>query len=106
TLTVNTYKAGAAAKAGHDLEMVVERWSATLEVGPKPVLTVSADPNSFRVVKGSGGVKPLSDEEREAIPLTIEEEVLKGTPIEFESKYVDVEDDGNRLVIEGQLLMW
>ena len=33
TLTVHTKRAGAAAKAGHDLTILVERWSATLADG-------------------------------------------------------------------------
>jgi hypothetical protein len=106
TLKVRTKKAGKAAKVGHDLEMEVTRWSATLEMADKPALAVSADPRSFRVLQGTGGVKPLSDEEKEAIPQTIDEEVLKGSPIEFKSSRVKVGADGNSLDVEGDLLLW
>ncbi len=106
TLKVHTKKAGKAAKAGHDLEMEVTRWNATLEVGPKSSLTVSADPRSFRVIQGTGGVKALGDEEREAIPQTIDEEVLQGRPIEFKSFKVRADDAGDQLEIEGDLLLF
>src|SRR5258708_39436611 len=88
TLTVRTKKGGAAAKAGHDLEMEVTRWSATLELSDTPSASLTADSGSFRVVAGSGGVQPLGDEEKRAIPQTIDEDVLKGTPIEVHSSRV------------------
>jgi hypothetical protein len=106
TLKVHTARVGKASKVGHDLEMEVTNWRATLDVGATPSVTVSADPRSFRVIQGTGGVKPLSDEEREAIPQTIDEEVLKGRPIEFTSRRLKVGDDGDKLEVEGQLLLF
>jgi len=104
TLTVRTGKGGAASKAGHNLRMEVTRWTATLELGDQPSLALSADPRSFQVVEGSGGVMPLGDEEKAAIPQTIDEEVLKGTPIEFRSTEVSV--DGDRIDVQGQLTLF
>ena len=49
TLTVHTKKGGAAAKAGHDLEMEVTRWSASLELGESSSASLSADAGSFRI---------------------------------------------------------
>ena len=80
TLTVHTKRGGAAAKAGHDLTILVERWNATYEDGD---LVFEADSGSFRVVEGSGGAFSLGDEEKAAIAQTIDEEVLKGTPITY-----------------------
>src|SRR4051812_38369656 len=80
TLTVHTTRAGAAAKAGHDLTMLVERWSATFDDG---VLTLEADSSSLRVLEGHGGITSLGDEEKAAIKQTIDEDVLKGTPIAY-----------------------
>jgi hypothetical protein len=80
TLTVHTGRGGAAAKAGHDLTLLVERWSATLDDG---ALTFEADSSSLRVLEGRGGISPLGDEEKAAIKQTIDEEILKGTPIAF-----------------------
>jgi YceI-like domain len=101
TLTVRTGKAGAAAKAGHNLRMEVGDWHATLDLGDAPSLTLSADSRSFRVIEGSGGVMPLGDEEKAAIPQTIDEEVLKGTPIVFHSTRVDA--DGGDVAVDGEL---
>jgi YceI-like domain len=102
-LTVHTKKGGAAAKAGHNLEMEVTRWSANLELGDSPSASLTADAGSFVVVEGSGGVQPLGAQEKAAIPQTIDEEVLKGTPIEFQSSRVDMDRGGHSVTVEGEL---
>lgn len=79
-LTVHTKRAGAAAKAGHDLTILVERWSATVD---GDAVTVEADPRSLSVVKGEGGITSLGQEEMDAIKQTIDEDVLKGQPIRY-----------------------
>ena len=101
TLTVRTGKAGAASKAGHNLRMEVTSWSATLELGEQPTLQLTADSHSVRVIEGTGGVMPLGDEEKAGIPQTIDEDVLKGTPIEFQSTRVAV--NGDHVDVEGEL---
>jgi YceI-like domain len=103
TLTVRTKKGGAAAKAGHNLEIEVTRWNAKLELGEHSEATLSADPRSFKVIAGTGGVSPLGAEEKAAIPQTIDEEVLKGTPIEFRSNRVEVDRGGHTVDVEGEL---
>jgi YceI-like domain len=103
TLTVRTKKGGAAAKAGHDLEMEVTRWNATLELGDNPQASLTADSTSFKVIEGTGGVKPLDAEEKRAIPQTIDEEVLQGTPIEFHSSRIEVDRGGHTVEVEGEL---
>jgi len=100
TLTVRTGKAGAASKAGHNLRMEVGSWTATLDLEARS-LELSADSRSFRVIDGSGGVMPLGDEEKAAIPQTIDDEVLKGTPIEFRSTAMTV--NGSHVEVEGEL---
>src|SRR4051794_39303409 len=80
-LTVHTKRGGAAAKAGHDLTILVERWNATLaEDGG---LDFEADSSSLRVIEGTGGAFSLGDEEKAAIKQTIDEEILKGAPITY-----------------------
>jgi hypothetical protein len=105
TLTVHTKKGGAAAKAGHDLAMEVTRWSASLVLGEESSATLTADSRSFRVVAGTGGAKPLGVDEKAAIPQTIDEEVLKGTEIEFQSTRVDVDRGGHSVDVEGELAL-
>ena len=103
TLTVRTTRRGAAGKAGHDLEMEVTRWSAKLELGESPEASFTADSRSFKVVEGTGGVKPLAAEEKAAIPQTIDEEVLMRTPIEFHSNRVEVDRGGHTVDVDGDL---
>ena len=79
-LTIHTKRGGAAAKAGHDLTILVERWNASYE---DDELVFEADPRSLRVIEGSGGITSLGDDEKAAIGQTIDEEVLKGTPITY-----------------------
>jgi polyisoprenoid-binding protein YceI len=106
TLLVKTKKGGAAAKAGHDLEIEVTRWNAKLELGEHPEATLTADASSFKVVQGTGGVSPLGAEEKAAIPKTIDAEVLKGTPIEFHSNRVAVDRGRHTVDVEGNLQLF
>ena len=86
TLTVRTKRQGAASKAGHDLLIEVTSWSATLG---EQSITLTADPSSLRVLEGTGGMMALGDDDKAGIAQTIEDEVLKGTPIEFRSTSVE-----------------
>jgi len=79
-LTVHTKRAGAAAKAGHDLTLLVERWSATAD---GDTVTLEADPRSLTVVKGEGGITSLGQDEKDAIKQTIDEDVLPAEPIRY-----------------------
>jgi YceI-like domain len=96
TLTVRTKRTGAASKAGHDLLIEVTSWEATLDPDERGV-TLTADPRSLRVLEGTGGIQSLDDDDKAGIEQTIDEEVLKGDPIEFRSTSVD----GSR--VEGEL---
>jgi len=60
TLTVHTTRAGAAAKAGHDLTILVERWHATLT---DDGLVFEADSSSLKVIEGHGGISSLDDDD-------------------------------------------
>ena len=107
-LRVKTGRQGAAAKAGHDLVIDVTSWGATLDVGEDRrhvSLELNADPESLRIREGTGGVQPLSDEDRVEIQQTIDDEVLKGAPIEFRSSEVGTADGGRRLSASGDLNM-
>jgi hypothetical protein len=101
TLTVRTGKAGAAAKAGHNLVIEVTRWQGTLS--PESV-ELTADARSLRVRSGSGGISPLGDEEKAGISQTIDEEVLEGGNISYRSSAVTARDGGYDVVGELDLL--
>jgi hypothetical protein len=103
TLTIETRRGGAAAKAGHDLVIEVTSWSAALDAGADPALTLTADPRSLRVREGTGGIQPLDDEARAGIEQTIDGEVLRGAPIEFRSDALELSPDGRRAGVRGEL---
>jgi hypothetical protein len=106
TLTVRTGRTGAASKAGHDLLIEVTSWSATLELGEDPAdseLTLSADAGSLHVLEASGGIQALGADDKAGIEQTIDEEVLKGTPIEFRSTSVQLGAGGGPGRVEGEL---
>ncbi|MET0615745.1 MAG: YceI family protein [Thermoleophilaceae bacterium] len=88
-LTVRTARTGAAAKAGHDLLIEVTAWSGMLDPDGDPAVTLSADPRSLRVLEGSGGMQALDEDDRAGIEQTIDDEVLRGAPIEFRSTRFD-----------------
>ena len=103
TLSVRTGKGGAASKAGHNLLLEVGEWSATLDLDAGTA-SLWANPRSLRVVEATGGVMPIGDDEKAAIPQTIDEEVLKGQPIEFRSTSLEVAD--GRIAARGDLQLF
>jgi polyisoprenoid-binding protein YceI len=68
-LTLHTGRAGAASKVGHDLTIRVASWSAVAEVEGASVARVRlvALLSSLEVVRGEGGVKPLSDKDKATV---------------------------------------
>jgi len=105
TLTVNTYREGVAAKAGHDLVIEVTGWEATVDVGEDGAVrsvALSADPGSLEVRDGQGGAKPLTDKDRADIRKSIGEKVLGSDPITFRSSAASLDGSGG-LHVEGEL---
>jgi polyisoprenoid-binding protein YceI len=107
TLTVNTGRSGAAAKAGHDLTIHVNAWEATLTIGEDPSqssLTLDADADSLSVVEGVGGIQALGDDDKKNIKKTIDDDVLKRESIQFRSTSVQADDNG-KLSVQGDLTL-
>jgi polyisoprenoid-binding protein YceI len=105
-LLLRTARRGGAAKAGHDLLIEVTSWRATIEAGDEPSsteLSLSADSTSLRVLEGTGGIKALDDDDKDNIRQTIDEDVLKGTAIDFRSTAAQAVDDSGRLEVQGEL---
>jgi YceI-like domain len=102
-LAVRTSRTGAIAKAGHDLLMHVTEWSATLDTGDAPSLTLDADGTSLRVREGTGGIKPLDDDDLANIETTIDDEVLRKRDITFRSTSVQL--DGDTVAVAGDLTL-
>jgi polyisoprenoid-binding protein YceI len=108
TLSVLTGRAGAAAKAGHDLVIRVTSWEAALVVGEDPAETsmeLTADATSLRVVEGSGGMQPLGEDDVANIHQTIDEEVLRRQDIKFRSTRVQTDPDSSTIHAEGDLTL-
>lgn len=106
TLTVNTRKGGAAAIAGHNLRIEVTSWSATLDVADDAAqssLKLTADGGSLRVVAGTDGAKPLGEGDKRSIKESIDSDVLKRTPVAFQSRSVTPSADGGTLTVAGEL---
>jgi polyisoprenoid-binding protein YceI len=99
-LAVRTSRTGAVAKAGHDLLIHVTEWSATLDTDA-PSVTLEADATSLRVREGTGGIKPLDEDDHANIETTIDDEVLLRRDISFRSTRVEPADEG--LHVEGDL---
>jgi YceI-like domain len=106
TLRIRTGRRGGAAKAGHDLLIEVTSWKATIDASAQPAetrLSLSADPQSMRVLEGTGGMMTLGDSDKDGIRQTIDEEILKGTKIEFRSTDVRADGNGGPLHVSGEL---
>jgi len=102
TLSVQTRRGGAAAKAGHDLLLHVTDWEGTLTIGEDgapAAAALTADATSLRVQRGTGGMKALDEDDKANIHQTIDDEVLERGDIAFRSTAVD----GDR--VEGDLTL-
>ena len=91
TLTVRTKRGGAAAKAGHDLLIEVGAWEGTLRLADDPgasSIALTADAGSMRVLEGTGGMTKLGDDDKHGIKQTIDEDILKGCTVTFQSSAV------------------
>jgi polyisoprenoid-binding protein YceI len=106
TLSARTARAGAAAKAGHDLLIEVTSWAATLVLDEDPgkiSVELVADATSLRVKEGTGGMQALGEDDIASIHQTIDDEVLKREEIRFRSTRVQPGDQGGMLRVEGEL---
>jgi polyisoprenoid-binding protein YceI len=106
TLSVQTERAGAAAKAGHDLLIRVTSWHATIVVGEAPgevSLELVADPTSLRVEEAHGGMMELDKADIDNIHQTIDDEVLHRLEIAFRSTAATI--DGDVIHAEGELTL-
>lgn len=108
TLSIRTARAGAAAKAGHDLLIHGTAWEGTVEVGENSALTsvaLDADAGSLLVREGTGGMKALSEDDKAAIKQTIDEDVLRRQPIRFRSSEIGPGTDADSVTVRGDLTL-
>jgi polyisoprenoid-binding protein YceI len=105
-LTVTTGKGGAAARAAHNLSILVQRWEGTIVLADDPARTtmsLTADARSLQVFDGTGGMTALGDDDKAGITQTIDDEVLRGTAITFRSTEVSADGGPGRLRVRGEL---
>jgi YceI-like domain len=103
TLRIRTKKGGAASMAGHNLLIEVTAWSAALDVGDDVRVQLSADSRSLNVLEGTGGVSALDDHDKANINQTINDEVLKGSAIEFRGASAGPAAGSDVLAVQGEL---
>lgn len=104
-VSLRTHRAGAAAKAGHDLLIEVTRWAAELSVPESDVararLDVRLDVRSLVVREGTGGAMPLSTRDRREIEATAARLLAadRFPDASFESTAITAAGDGG--VVDG-----
>lgn len=107
TLRLRTYRQGIAAKAGHDLVLEVASWYGTVTVpdvaGSAPSIDVEIDLRSIVVVEGSGGVKPLTDGDKEDIHRAMQKPLRTADHPTATFRSTQVHVDGDDATIEGEL---
>ncbi len=72
-LLLRTTREGPAAQVGHDLTLEVGRWSGAVRATADPAagsVEVTVELASLRVLAGSGGVRPLSERDKQEIVRT------------------------------------
>lgn len=100
-LLVRTDVAGRAAKMGHRLTIVMERWNATVSwSGDRPTdVELAVEVDSLQVLQGEGGMTSLTPPEKTLIRSNALKclDSKKHRLIRFASSDVEVTDDGYRL---------
>ena len=107
TLRLSTYRQGLAAKAGHDLVIEATAWHANLVVPDEPdgvpSVTVEVDLRSLQVVEGSGGVKPLTDGDKEEIRKTMQKPLRTADYPTATFRSTGARVDGDQATLHGEL---
>jgi polyisoprenoid-binding protein YceI len=100
-LRLHTGRAGAAAKAGHDLVIEAKQWSGTATVDTadpsSSSVEVTVQTASLEVISGTGGVKALTDNDLGDIRKSINDKILetsKNPTITFKSTRIEGNADG------------
>lgn len=100
-LMVHTGVAGPAAKMGHRLTIAMRRWQATVQWsdGEPVAAQLKADVDSLEVLRGEGGLTPLSGPEKTLVRSNAlrQLDVKRFPQICFETDSIDRTQDGYRL---------
>jgi polyisoprenoid-binding protein YceI len=109
-LLLRTARQGVAARVGHDLLIEATEWEGhvtlPVEPGTQPTaVSVRVDLGALKVLEGTGGVKPLSDGDRQQIQQTMHKllRVDRHRYATFTSTDVEIHDD--TATVEGDLTL-
>jgi polyisoprenoid-binding protein YceI len=100
-LLVHTGVAGRASKMGHRLTIAMQRWQATVRwsAGAPVAAQLTVDVDSLEVLRGEGGLTPLSGPEKILVRSNALRQLGAGRfpEICFDAETVDQSEDGYRL---------
>jgi polyisoprenoid-binding protein YceI len=100
-LTVHTAVAGRTAKMGHRLTIAMNRWQATVQWsdGEPVAAQLTVDVDSLEVLRGEGGLTPLSGPEKILVRSNALRQLGAGRfpQICFDADIIDSRQDGYRL---------
>lgn len=108
-LLVRTFRQGVAAKVGHDLLIEAARWEGHVSVpadsATQPTVSVRIDLGALKILEGTGGIKPLSDGDKQQIQQTMHKvlRTARHPHAAFASTSVKPHDDS--ATIEGDLTL-
>jgi polyisoprenoid-binding protein YceI len=103
-LLMRTYRRGIAQSVGHDLVIEMTGWSGDLTVAEDlAASTVSAtiEMGSMTVLEGTGGVKPLTDKDKEDIVQEARKHLNTGKNPEATFVSTTVTDSGDSVSVAG-----
>jgi len=106
-LTVNTYVGGMGAKMGHDLVLEATKWQGTVTIdADNPSTTsveVTVDPRSLEILQATGGVKALSDKDRNDIASNSDKTLNTSKHPEISFRSTGVTGNAPNLKLNGNL---
>ncbi len=106
-LGIYTYVGGMGAKMGHDLILEATRWSGSVNLdahNPSASnVTVTVDARSFEIVQATGGIKPLSDKDKEDIAKNTEKTLQTGKFPEITFQSTSVTGSAPSVSVPGDL---
>lgn len=107
TVRLRTYRQGLAAKAGHDLVLEATAWHGHLVVpgegGGGATVNVEIDLRSLVVLEGRGGMKPLTDGDKEEIRTAMQKPLQTADHPTARFASTEVRIDADRARIWGDL---
>ncbi|MFD0691810.1 YceI family protein [Actinomadura fibrosa] len=107
-LLVRTGRSGLGRRAGHDLTIEAARWTAAVTAGATPAessVEVTVEVEGLEVREGTGGVKPLTDQDRAEIGKNLRTvlDARRYPVITFRSDRIEETGGEGRGAVEGDL---